>query len=129
MEPMVDVPLLADEQRLMVEGDRLTCAVEITLDIIGGRWKVLILHELFHGVKRFNELHRSLNGVTQKMLTQQLRELEDAGIIHREVYPQVPPKVEYSLTPLGRTLEPILDAMHQWGQRYHQEHISEARRG
>ncbi|MBD1913671.1 MULTISPECIES: helix-turn-helix domain-containing protein [unclassified Leptolyngbya] len=107
----------------MTGGDRLTCAVETTLDIIGGRWKVLILHELFNGVKRFNELHRSLNGVTQKMLTQQLRELEDDGIIHREVYPQVPPKVEYSLTPLGRTLEPILDAMHAWGQRYHQERV------
>jgi len=129
MERTVEFPTPVEEQRLMVEGDRLTCAVETTLDIIGGRWKVLILHELFQGVKRFNELHRSLNGVTQKMLTQQLRELEDAGIIHREVYPQVPPKVEYSLTPLGRTLEPILDAMHAWGQRYQQEHIGEARGG
>lgn len=109
------------EQRLVVEGDRLTCAVETTLDIIGGRWKVLILHELFQGVRRFNELHRSLHGVTQKMLTQQLRELEENGIIHREVYPQVPPKVEYSLTPLGRTLAPILDAMHTWGHQYQQE--------
>ncbi|MGG6295398.1 winged helix-turn-helix transcriptional regulator [Leptolyngbya sp. AN02str] len=107
--------------RLEAKGDRLTCSVETTLDIIGARWKVLILHELFNGVKRFNELHRSLVGITQKMLTQQLRELEQDGIVHREVYQQVPPKVEYSLTPLGRTLEPILDAMHEWGTTYHAE--------
>ena len=111
------------ESRLDATGERLTCAVETTLDIIGGRWKVLILHELLKGVRRFNELHRALNGVTQKMLTQQLRELEDAGIVHREVYPQVPPKVEYSLTVLGRTLEPILDAMHNWGNQYNQSRL------
>lgn len=114
-------PNEAPEAESFLEGDRLSCAVETTLDIVGGRWKVLILHELFQGVRRFNELHRALHGVTQKMLTQQLRELERDGIVHREVYPQVPPKVEYSLTPLGRTLEPILDAMHEWGRRYSQE--------
>jgi DNA-binding HxlR family transcriptional regulator len=108
---------------MFLEGDRLSCAVETTLEIVGGRWKVLILHELFQGIRRFNELHRALKGVTQKMLTQQLRELEDDGIVHREVYAQVPPKVEYSLTPLGRTLEPILNAMHEWGRRYNQERI------
>lgn len=94
------------------------CPVETTLDVIGGRWKVLILQELFKGVRRFGELHRLLKGITQKMLTQQLRELERDGIIHREVYPEIPPKVEYSLTPLGKTLQPILDAMHQWGMSY-----------
>lgn len=104
-----------------IQASRLTCAVETTLNIIGGRWKVLILHELFSGTKRFNELHRALHGITQKMLTQQLREMEEDGIIHREVYPQVPPKVEYSLTSLGRSLEPILDAMHQWGLHYNQQ--------
>ncbi|GAB4478391.1 MAG: hypothetical protein OHK0037_40410 [Elainellaceae cyanobacterium] len=98
--------------------ERLSCAVETTIDIIGGRWKVLILRELLGGVKRFNELHRALTGITQKMLTQQLREMEDDGIIHREVYQQVPPKVEYSLTPLGQSLEPILAVMHEWGERY-----------
>jgi DNA-binding HxlR family transcriptional regulator len=97
---------------------RLTCAVESTLEVIGGRWKVLILRELLQGVRRFNELHRALHGITQKMLTQQLRELEEDGIIHREVYLQVPPKVEYSLTETGRTLKPILDAMHEWGVKY-----------
>lgn len=98
--------------------DRLTCAVESTIRVIGGRWKVLILRELFHGVKRFGELHRALHGITQKMLTQQLREMEEDGLIHREIYLQVPPKVEYSLTPLGESLKPILDAMHEWGVNF-----------
>ena len=98
--------------------ERLTCSVEITLKVIGGRWKVLILRELFLGIKRFGELHRALHGITQKMLTQQLRELEQDGIINRHVYLQVPPKVEYSLTELGETLKPILDAMHEWGLMY-----------
>jgi|SRR6476661_1786577 len=97
---------------------QISCTVEATLRVIGGRWKVLILRELFQGVKRFGELHRALNGITQKMLTQQLREMEQDGIIHREVYLQVPPKVEYSLTELGKTLQPILDAMHDWGIKY-----------
>ena len=97
---------------------RLTCEVETTLSVIGGRWKVLIIRELIQGVKRFGELHRALNGITQKMLTQQLREMEEDGIIHREIYLQVPPKVEYSLTPLGESLKPILDAMHEWGVQH-----------
>ncbi|MEA5418101.1 helix-turn-helix domain-containing protein [Spirulina sp. CCNP1310] len=94
------------------------CAVERTLQVIGGRWKVLILRELFQGVQRFGQLQRALTGITQKMLTQQLRELEADGIVHRQVYPQVPPKVEYSLTPLGESLQPILDVMHQWGSQH-----------
>ena len=97
---------------------RMTCAVESTIKVIGGRWKVLILRELFDGVKRFGQLHSTLTGITQKMLTQQLRELEQDGIVHREVYQQIPPKVEYSLTPRGQTLKPILDAMHHWGTEY-----------
>ena len=98
--------------------ERLSCPVKTTLEVIGGRWKVLILRELMPGVRRFNELHRSLHGVTQKMLTQQLRELEADGLIHREVYPQVPPKVEYSLTQTGETLATVLKAMHEWGEQY-----------
>lgn len=98
------------------------CPVETTLAIIGGRWKVLILQELFSGVKRFGELHRALAGITQKMLTQQLRELEQDGIINRMVYAQVPPKVEYSLTEVGMTLRPILETMHEWGVRFEKEH-------
>jgi DNA-binding HxlR family transcriptional regulator len=95
----------------------LTCPVETTLEVIGGRWKVLILRELFYGVKRFSELHRALTGITQKMLTQQLREMERNGVVQRVVFPQIPPKVEYSLTPLGESLKPVLEAMHEWGMR------------
>lgn len=101
---------------------KVGCPVETTLAIIGGRWKVLILQELFSGVKRFGELHRALAGITQKMLTQQLRELERDGIINRMVYAQVPPKVEYSLTEFGMTLRPILETMHEWGVRFEEEH-------
>lgn len=97
--------------------DTLGCPVELTLAVIDGRWKVLILRELLQGVKRFSELHRALKGVTQKMLTQQLREMERNGVVHRKVYTQVPPKVEYSLTPLGESLKPVLTAMHEWGLR------------
>jgi DNA-binding HxlR family transcriptional regulator len=102
----------------VAETQRANCPVERTLEVIGGRWKVLILRELFPGVKRFGQLHRALHGITQKMLTQQLREMEEDGIIHREVYLQVPPKVEYSLTHLGESLKPIIDAMHEWGVRH-----------
>ena len=97
---------------------RLSCAVETTLNIIDGRWKVLILRELFAGTMRFAQLRRALQGVTQKMLTQQLRELEADGIVHRQVYPEVPPRVEYSLTPLGESLWSVLEAMHTWGLHY-----------
>jgi DNA-binding HxlR family transcriptional regulator len=96
------------------------CPAEITLAVIGGRWKVLILYQLFQGVKRFSELQRAIKGVTQKMLTQQLRELERDGIVQRTVYPQVPPKVEYQLTPLGRTLAPVVEEMCKWGLRQSQ---------
>lgn len=100
----------------MIDKNNLpACPVEITLKIIGDKWKVLILRDLFTGTKRFNELKRSLTDVTQKMLTQQLRQLENDGIIHREVYPVVPPKVEYSLTELGKTIKPVIDSMYDWG--------------
>ncbi|HBE16202.1 MAG TPA: transcriptional regulator [Cyanobacteria bacterium UBA11149] len=102
----------------VVGSERASCPVERTLEVIGGRWKVLILRELFDGVKRFGQLHRALAGITQKMLTQQLREMESDGIVHREVYLQVPPKVEYSLTPLGESLKPIMQSMHEWGVRH-----------
>jgi DNA-binding HxlR family transcriptional regulator len=92
------------------------CPAERTLDVIGGRWKVPILWHLLQGTLRFSELRRALPGVTQKMLTQQLRELERAGVVRRRVYPQVPPKVEYSLTDRGQTLKPVVDAMCKWGK-------------
>ncbi len=104
--------------KVQTANKKANCPAEITLKVIGGRWKVLIIKELFNGVKRFNELHRSLKGVTQKMLTQQLREMEADGIVHREVYLQVPPKVEYSLTSLGKGLQPMINQMHEWGIKH-----------
>lgn len=98
------------------------CRVEDALGILVGKWKpVILLYLLQEGTKRFSELKRNMPGITQKMLTKQLRELEDEDIIKRVVYPQVPPKVEYSMTEYGRSLEPILEAMHEWGAR-HTEH-------
>ena len=95
------------------------CGVEITLNLIGGKWKGLILWHLSHKTLRFSQLRRRIQGITQKMLTQQLRELERDGLVHREVYPEVPPRVEYSLTESGRTLEPVLNLMCQWGSQRH----------
>lgn len=93
------------------------CPVETTIAAIGGRWKVLVIHHLLAGQQRFGELTRGLGGISARTLTRQLRELEECGIIHRNVHQQIPPKVEYSLTPLGRDLEPVLDAMHAWGEK------------
>ena len=90
------------------------CPAETTIEVIGGRWKVPIVWNLFSGTLRFSELRRALPGVTQKMLTQQLRELEKNGIVKRKVYPQVPPRVEYSLTDRGASLRPVVDAMCRW---------------
>lgn len=91
------------------------CPVEVTLSAIGGKWKALILYHVIRGPRRFNEMRRLMPSVTQRMLTQHLRELEADGILHREVREKVPPHVEYSLTEKGRTLVPILDAMAAWG--------------
>lgn len=97
---------------------RYGCGVEATLDLIGGKWKGVILYFLTYGTLRFNQLRRLLPDVTQRMLTLQLRELEEDGIVHREVYREVPPRVEYSLTPFGRSLEPILQQLRSWGDLY-----------
>lgn len=94
------------------------CPVEFTLDVIGGKWKGVLLYHLISGTKRFGEFRKICPAITQRMLTLQLRELEEDGIIHREVYHQVPPKVEYSLTDFGRTLVPIIMLMRDWGEQY-----------
>lgn len=98
------------------------CPVETTLSLIGDKWKVLILRDLITGTKRFGELKKSIGTVSQKVLTAQLRNMEENGLIHRKVYAEVPPRVEYSLTELGQSLKPILDAMQNWGEEYKQNH-------
>ena len=94
------------------------CHMELTLDLIGGKWKSLIMWHLGECTLRFSDLKRTMSGITQKMLTQQLRELERNGLVKRFVYAEVPPKVEYSLTAAGKTLLPVLDTLYQWGIRY-----------
>lgn len=94
------------------------CPVETTLMLIGDKWKVLILRDLMPGTKRFGELKKSIGNVSQKVLTAQLRDMEENGLVSRKAYAEVPPRVEYSLTELGRSLEPILDAMRNWGEGY-----------
>lgn len=98
------------------------CPVETTLLLISDKWKVLILRDLLQGTKRFSELKKSLGQVSQKVLTSQLRQMETSGLISRTVYAQVPPRVEYSLTELGRSLKPVLDAMVCWGEYYQQKY-------
>ena len=97
---------------------RPACPVETTLTLIGDKWKVLILRDLMPGTKRFGELKKSIGKVSQKVLTAQLRAMEKSGLVHREVYAEVPPRVEYSLTELGRSLKPILDSLWAWGEEY-----------
>ncbi len=103
----------------MQQGKELpACPVETTLMLIGDKWKVLILRDLMPGTKRFGELKRSIGSVSQKVLTAQLRAMEEKGLVARKVYAEVPPRVEYSLTELGKSLQPILDAMRTWGENY-----------
>ncbi len=92
------------------------CPVETTLTLIGDKWKVLILRDLMLGTKRFGELKKSIGSVSQKVLTAQLRDMEESGLVSRKVYAEVPPRVDYSLTELGKSLKPILDAMQSWGE-------------
>mgnify|MGYP004697556967 CR=1 FL=1 len=94
------------------------CPVETTLSLIGDKWKVLILRDLLPGTKRFGELRKSIGSVSQKVLTAQLRDMEESGLLKRKVYAEVPPRVEYTLTDLGYSLKPILDAMWKWGEEY-----------
>ena len=100
-------------------GRKYYCSVELALQVIGGKWKPLILYHLSrNGTSRFGELRKTMPNITQKMLTQQLRELEQDGLVHRLVYPQVPPKVEYSLSDFGMSVLPILERLSEWGRSY-----------
>ncbi|AIC91426.1 winged helix-turn-helix transcriptional regulator [Bifidobacterium coryneforme] len=97
------------------------CPVETTLLLISDKWKVLILRDLLGGTLRFGELRRSLGSVSQKVLTANLRQMEHDGLVHRKVYPEVPPRVEYSLTETGKSLRPVIEAMRDWGSNYQAE--------
>lgn len=97
------------------------CSVAVTLDIFNDRWKLAIIWHLLENSKRFKDLHEDINEITQKTLTIKLKELEEKNIIHREVFAEVPPKVEYSLTPIGQKLKPVLKEMYKWGIDYVQE--------
>ena len=94
------------------------CPVETTLTLISDKWKVLIIRDLLPGTKRFGELKKSIGSVSQKVLTTQLRQMEERGLLTRTVYPEVPPRVEYALTELGHSLEPVLEPMRDWGEAY-----------
>jgi len=113
------VPVTQQEAERLIYRDKVySCGIDLTLAVVGGKWKGSILWHLAHKTMRFSELQRQFTHTTRKMLTQQLRELEADGLVHREVYPQVPPKVEYSLTSKGRTIFPILQQMCDWGKQY-----------
>ena len=110
---------------MMTKEEMPACPVATTVQLIGSKWKLLILRNLRMRPWRFNELRRDLAGVSQKVLTDSLRAMEDDGIITRTVYPEIPPKVEYALSPLGESMSPILDAMAQWGTTYQQMMMNE----
>lgn len=105
----------------MTKKDLPACPVEITMGLIGEKWKVLIIRDLLTGTKRFGELRKSVTGITQKVLTNNLRQMEASGLIKRKVYAEVPPRVEYSLTETGLSLKPILDSMVTWGNAYREK--------
>lgn len=103
---------------MIINNNEYTCPLELTRDIIGGKWALLIIWNLSKKTMRFNELKKAIPNATQKMMTQHLRKLESFGIVHREVYPQVPPKVEYWLTETGKSLLPVLEVLYGWGSKY-----------
>ena len=107
----------SDTRSIMAKRSEL-CPVETTVRIVGGRWKAAVLEQLFQGTKRFSELKHGIVGITQRSLAQQLRELQSTGIVERTVYPDRPPRVVYAITPLGRSLRPLLDTMCQWGKSH-----------
>ena len=108
----------------MMTDELSACPVEVTMSVIGNKWKVLILRDLWSGTRRFGELKASVGGVSQKVLTSNLRDLEAKGLVTRTAYSEIPPRVEYSLTELGRTLGPTLDSMAEWGETYREYVLS-----
>ena len=101
------------------------CPVEVTLTLISNKWKILIIRDLLEGTKRFGELKKSVTNISQKVLTSNLREMEENNLLTRKVYPEVPPKMEYSLTEIGKSLSPLLDAMDEWGTGYKEKNTKE----
>lgn len=101
------------------------CPVATTVDLIGNKWKLLIMRELLKGTQRFNEIHRAVEGISQKVLTQNLRKMEEDGIVVRQIFAEVPPRVEYSLSELGDSLRPIISAMSDWGKAYIQTNLTD----
>ena len=100
------------------------CPVETTLTMISDKWKILIMRDLLPGTKRFGELKKSIDGISQNVLTTKLRDMEKSGLLSRTVYPEVPPRVEYTLTELGQSLRPIIKSMQDWGINYQSSHVS-----
>ena len=107
----------------MLKKDLPSCPVELTLLLISNKWKILIIRDLLEGTKRFSELKKSINNISQKVLTSNLREMEENELLTRKVYPEVPPRVEYTLTDIGYSLKPLLDDMDKWGTWYRNEVI------
>lgn len=114
--------------RHLKPGSPKECPTEHTLRVIGGSWKLPLVYFLFQGTRRYSEVQRRLHGISPRMLSKQLRELERDALIQRKVYPEVPPKVEYTLTPLGRSLIPIVEALFQWGEHHMATGQTESRR-
>lgn len=110
----------------MTYSTKLTCPIQRTIAFVGDKWKIIVLHTLTTGTKRFGELQRAMEGITPKVLTRQLRDLERDGLVARRVHPQVPPRVDYSLTPLGESLMPVLNQLHEWAVA-HADEIAGAR--
>lgn len=108
----------SEEHTMINKSDLPACPVETTLMLIGDKWKVLIMRDLMTGTKRFGELKKSLKGISQKVLTSNLRSMESDGLVTRKVYPEVPPRVEYSMTGLGSSIQPILDSMAKFGEDF-----------
>ena len=118
LETLCALPLYPINVNHTMQHNPTQCPVTAALSVIGGKWKVIILWHLRDGVKRFGELQRLVRGISQKMLTQELRDLEESGLVRRKVYPVVPPKVEYSLTETGWSLQPVLEQLSRWGEAY-----------